>query len=274
MAIKAIYSSLEEIPEQYRDLFEEKDGMFRLTKIEGIKTDADMSRVNTALSNEKAAHAATKNQISNFLNGRKFEEVQADLDRIPELEAAAEGKIDEEKVNSIVEARLKTKLAPVERERDQLKAQAAEKDEVIAGFEGKERQRTIHDKVREAASKMKVLDTAQEDVLMLAERVFEIGEDGSVTVKDGMGVTPGITPDIWLTEMQAKRPHWWPASAGGGAKGGGAGSGFANNPWSGEHWNLTEQGKVVQSQGMEKATQMAQAAGVDIQHPVRPVVKK
>lgn len=274
MKLKAVYSSLDEIPENYRDLFEERDHVFYLTKIEGMKTDADVNRVNTALANEKSAHATTKRQYEEFLNGRSFEDIQKDLDRLPELEAAAAGKMDEEKINQLVEARIKTKLAPVERDRDLLKNKLSESEKTIEGFQTKERQRTIHDKVREAAMKMKVLDTAQEDVLMLAERMFEIGEDGSVTAKDGVGVTPGVTPDIWLTEMQQKRPHWWPASSGGGSKGSGGGNGMANNPWSAEHWNMTEQGKIVQAQGLEKAAALAKSVGVDINRPVRPVVKK
>ena len=274
MTIKAIYSSNEEIPEKYIDLYEEKDGAFRLIKIEGLKTDADVARVTVALDKEKKEHLESKKKFETFLGGKKPEEVQALLDRIPELEAAAAGKLDEEKINQVVEARLKTKIAPIERERDQMRALNAELEGKVGEFTAKEKQRKIHDTVRDAAVKMKVLDTAQEDVLMLAERMFEINEDGTITAKDGVGVTPGVAPEVWLTEMQQKRPHWWPASNGGGAKGSGAGGGFANNPWSGEHWSLTEQGKVVNTLGMEKATQMAKSVGVDINNPRRPIAKK
>lgn len=273
MTIKAIYATQDEIPEQYKDLFEERGGAFHLTRIEGIKTDADVARVQRALDQEKQARAQLKQQWDSFFGDRKPEEIQAILDRVPELEAAAEGKIDDEKINQIVEGRVKTKLSPVERELSQARAKLQEAEGRIAEFEARERQRTIHDAVRQAAIKMKVLDTAQEDVLMLAERMFEVGEDGAVTVKDGVGVTPGVAPDVWLTEMQAKRPHWWPASGGGGAKGSGGLGGFAQNPWSAEHWNLTRQGEILRSQGRERADQMAKAAGSMV-GAIRPPVKK
>jgi hypothetical protein len=270
--IKALYAAQDEIPENFRDLFEERGGQFHLTKIEGIKTDADVARVQRALDSEKTGHAALKTQWTGFFGERKPEDIQAILDRVPELEAAANGKIDDEKINGIVEGRIKTKLAPVERERDQLNTKLAEAQAVITNYETKERNRTIQDKVREAASKSKVIDTALEDVLMLSERMFEVGEDGTVTTKDGVGVTPGIAPEVWLTEMQAKRPHWWPASGGGGARGGGGGGNFSNNPWSSENWNMTEQGRLFR-ENPERAKQMAASAGTSI-GGLRPVAKK
>jgi hypothetical protein len=273
MTIKSIYSTQDEIPENYRDLFEERNGAYHLTKIEGIKTDADVSRVQTALTNERNEHTKLKNQVKTFVGEGSFDDIQAKLDRIPELEQLAEGKVDEEKINSLVEARLKTKLAPVERERDQLATKLSERDEVISGYETKERQRNIHDAVRQAATKLKVIDTAQEDVLMLAERVFEIQDDGSITAKDGVGVTPGVAPDIWLTEMQSKRPHWWAASSGGGARGSGSGGNLSGNPWSADSWNMTKQGQIIRSEGMEKAQQMAQAAGSKV-GAIAPTAKK
>jgi hypothetical protein len=273
MTIKAIYATQDEIPETYQDLFEERGGAFHLTKIEGIKTDADVARVQRALDAEKGEKVKLKTQWDSFFGERKPEDVQAMLDKLPELEALANGKLDDEKINGIVEGRLKTKISPIERERDQYKGKLTEADQRLALYEAKEKQRTIHDAVRQAAIKMKVLDTAQEDVLMLAERIFEINEDGTATAKDGVGVTPGIAPEIWLTEIQQKRPHWWPASAGGGAKGSGASGGFAENPWSVEHWNLTAQGQIITSLGQTKAEQMARAVGSHI-GGTKPLVKK
>ena len=98
---------------------------------------------------------------------------------------------------------------------------------------------------------------------MNAERMFEITEEGQVITKDGVGVTPGVAPDVWLSEMQPKRGHWWPASTGGGAKGS-KGANFASNPWTKENWNMTEQGKILSTQGREKAEQMAKAAGTSL----------
>lgn len=271
MLIKAIYATQDEIPEQFRELFEEREGKYFLTKIEGIKTDADVNRVQRALSQEKQARVELQQKFDSVLNGKTPEELQAVLDKLPELEAAAGGKIDDEKINTLVEARIKSKLAPLERERDQLKTQASEFSQKIADYQNKERQRTVHDNIREAATKVKVLDTAVEDVLLLGERIFEVTDDGKIITKDNVGVTPGIGADVWLTEMQSKRPHWWPASNGGGARGSGA-SGFSENPWSGEHWNMTKQTQIYR-ENPAKAEQYAKAAGTTIGGQ-RPALKK
>jgi hypothetical protein len=269
--IKAIYDTQDEIPEPHRELFEERGGKFHLAKIEGIRTDADVARVSRALEDEKKKHGTIKTTLDTLLAGRTAEDVQALLDKYPELEAAAAGKIDDEKINGIVEGRVKGKLAPVERERDTLKTQLAEAAAKIETFEQAEKRRTIHDSVRAAALKSKVIDTAVDDVLMLAERMFELNEAGEVVTKDGVGVTPGVSADVFLTEMQQKRPHWWPPSNGGGGKGGQGGS-FANNPFSAEHWNLTEQGRM-HAESPAKAEQMARAAGTTI-GGLRPAAKK
>jgi len=78
---------------------------------------------------------------------------------------------------------------------------------------------------------------------------------------------------VFLTEMQDKRPHWWPKSVGGGAGGSGNGFGGAANPWTAENWNMTQQGAYVKENGMDKATQMAKAAGTTV-GGMKPAAKK
>jgi len=272
MALKVLHDTVDEIDEAFRPLYTERDGKFVLTGVEGVKTQADIDRLQGALTKERNDHKAVKDRYG-VLGDLDPVDVLAKLDKLPELEAAAEGKLDENKINEIAESRVRTKLAPVERERDQLKTKLEATEGRVGELEGVIRSRDIKDNVMSAALKGKVIETALEDVLMLADRVFEVGEDGSVTTKDGVGVTPGISPEAWLQEMQSKRPHWWPSSEGGGAKGGnGGGGGFANNPWSAEHWNMTTQGQLI-NQDRQKAEQMAKAAGTTIGGP-KPAPKK
>lgn len=270
MALKAVVDSIDDLPEEIKKEYIPRDGKFHLD-VEGMKTQADIDRLQGALTKERNDHKAVKERLS-LLGDRKIEDVVAILDRVPELEAAAQGKLDDEKINQIVESRVKQKLAPVERERDQLKSQLTEKEGVIQEYTAKERTRMIHDKVRAAATASKVLPEALEDALLLAERVFEVDEAGNVVTKDGVGVTPGIQPSVWFTDLQRTRPHWWGPSAGGGAGGNRGGVGGDKNPFTAEHWNMTEQGKLVQAD-RAKAEQMAKAAGTSIGGP-KPQPKK
>ena len=79
-------------------------------------------------------------------------------------------------------------------------------------------------------------------------------------------------PAAYMAVMPKIKAHWVPPTMGGGAGGGGPGSGFANNPFSDEQWNMTQQGTVFKAdQG--RAKKMAEAAGTTIGGK-RPVKKK
>lgn len=277
MALNAIHKTLEEIPEEFRSLYSERNEQFELTGIGGVKTQADVDRLSVSLTKERDDHKVTKTSLGVW-SDMNHDEVMTQLDRIPELEAAGSGALDDAKIQEIterrVEATIQTKMAPVER---QLNA-ALKSNDILKGendeFKQEKITRTIHDKVRTSMVDMKVIPEAQEDVLMLAERVFEVQEDGAVLTKDNQGVSPGIDAKQWLQDMQAKRPHWWPTSVGGGAPGNtGGGGGMANNPWTAAKWNVTAQGAAVKEHGIEKATQMATAAGSNI-GAVHPPVSK
>lgn len=271
MGLKAIVDNLDDVEEKYQDLYTQKGDKYELTGVEGMKTQADIDRLQSALTKERADHKIVRERIG-LLGERKIEDVLEQLDRIPELEAAANGKLDDKQIEQLVEGRIRTKLAPIERERDTLRGQLGEKDKLIEGYSVKERTRAIHDAVRAAAATAKVLPEALEDALMLAERVFEVTEDGKVTTRDNVGVTPGVEASVWFTDLQAKRPHWWGPSAGGGAGGNRGGAGGGANPWSADGWNMTEQGRVLK-ENRSRAEQLAKAAGTSIGGP-RPAPRK
>lgn len=279
MALQAVHDSLDDIPEQFQELYTEKNGKFELTGIAGVKTQGDIDRLQTSLHKAQQDNKDLKAKFSVW-GDLDHEDVMAKLDRMPELEAAAAGKLDdaaiEEIVNKRVEGTINSRTAPLERRIKELEATNGELTEANGKFVAADRTRNIHDAVREQLTKQKVIPEAHDDALMLADRVFEIREDdGAIVTKDQVGVTPGVTPEVWLNEMQERRPHWWPGSVGGGAGGGKGGgpTGFSNNPWSHENWNMTKQGEVLRTQGREKADAMAKAAGTTVGGQ-RPAAKK
>ena len=270
MTLKAVVDTLDDIDEPYRTLYTERNGKFEITGIEGMKTQGDVDRLQTALTKERNDHKAVKDKFAPLANF-DVTEVLGKLDRFGELEEAAKGKLDDAKIEELVGKRIGSKLGPVERERDTYKTQLAEAATKIQQYEARETQRTIFDKIREAATSAKILPEALDDALLLAERVFEVTEDGRVVTKDNVGVTPGIEASVWFNELQTKRPHWWGPSVGGGA-GGSKTPGGGNNPWTAEHWNLTEQGKILTT-NRSRAEQLAKSAGTSIGGP-KPAVRK
>jgi hypothetical protein len=270
-ALEAVRDSVDDLPDELKaEYTENSEGKFVL-QVNGMKPQAEFDRVQGALSKERNDHSALKQRIRENFGEEKFEDIHARLDRIPELEAAAEGKIDDEKLNQMVESRLRTKIAPLERERDQLKSQLTEKDQRIGTLESNEKRRTIRDAVTAAARAAKVTDEALDDALLLGDTLFEVrDDDGKVVVKEGTSFTQGIEPSVLFTDLQSKKPHWFPQSAGGGAGGNRGGGGVTRNPFSHEGWNLTEQGQLMNNDP-NKADQLARAAGHrDAASAVRP----
>lgn len=269
------YDSLSAVPEAFRPLYEEKDGKAVLSKVNGLKTQSDVNNLSEALRKERNDHKAAQDALKAWGNlGKKPEEILAQLDRIAELEAAAAGKIDDKKITEMVEARLGQKVGPIERQLREatttLETVTRERDT----FRDQLYRRDMTDVVRSIASEMKVVPTAMADVELFAQFALERQEDGSFITKSGIpGVTPGLDAKGLLKEMQKHRPHWWPASAGGGAGGGIGGINGDKNPWSAQHWNLTEQGRIVKEHGMAKAQELAKLAGSSV-GATRPAQKK
>lgn len=276
MALKVVFDKVEDVPEAVREHYTEVDGKFVLG-VDG----ADALPAMKGLRDENAKRRISERKATTDLaiyttafGTRKPDEILSILDRVPELEAAAAGKIDETKINSMVETRLGAKLGPVQRQVATLTTTLAEKDAIIEGYATKERTRAVHDSVRAAIGASKGFQpSATEDALILAERMFEVNDEGKVVTKDGVGVTPGVDATVWLTDLQTKRAHWWGPTEGGGAGGNrGGGGGGGDNPWRADSWNMTKQAALVR-ENPTRADQLAKVAGSYV-GAVRATVKK
>lgn len=268
-AIKLTYDTETDIPTGFAALYTEVDGKWNLTGVEGIKTQKDVNNVSEALRKERNDHKALREKIRKAFGDRNIDEALTEATesgaRIEELQAQVEANGDpknKDAIQKLVDARIKSITAPIERERDGLKTKVGELETEVGSFKTDKRTRRIHDTVREAATKAKLLPEALDDALMNAERVFDVTDDDTVVIKDNVGFTPGVDATVWFTEMQTKRPHWWAPSTGGGAGGGSRGGG-TKNPWTNDNWNMTEQGKMYR-ENPTRAAQLAESAGTKI----------
>lgn len=261
MKIKSIYDNEEDIPAQYKDLYILRAEKWVLDGIEGIKTDADMLRVQTALRAEQTAHKETKKKFK-ALEELDIDEVMEKLDRIPELEAAAEkAGTSDEKIQQLVDAKLKTVLAPIERENKQLKDKLGIVEKENTNFKEEKRSSLLERAVLNAARKLKVDPEMEDDVLRYCQAVCMVNEDdNSVVTRDGVGVTPGLEPEALITDMVAKKPKWFQESVSAGLLGGKTKNGIGSNPWAKDTKNLTEQGRITK-ENPTLATQLKKAAG-------------
>lgn len=274
--LKAVYTSEEDIPEGVKDFYKKVGDQFELTVeisgVDGAKSFKDFKNLGEALRKERNDHKSVKATLGSLLGGRKPEEIQADLDRITELEAQVEAAGDKTKIEPIVEGRLKARLAPVERERDQLKTKLTAAENRIGELVTEQNTSSLHTQLRTIGTELKVTPEAIDDLILAGSNVFEKDESGSFVTRDKVGVTPGLGVKAWLEEIQPKKPHWFAQSAGGGAGGGGPRLGDRGpNPFSHDGWNMTAQGAMIK-EDRAKAERMAKAAGTKIGGP-RPAKK-
>lgn len=261
VSLNMSYPTIDDVPEAFRPLYKaNENGTVALSNIVGVKTQEDVNNVMGSLNNERTAHGQTKASLIALLGGRTIEEVQADLDELPTLRAGQQGggNVDEQ-----VQARLSQHTAPIQRDLTAANENVAALTSQVQQYQQREQQRVVGDAVRVGASTTKMLSEAVGDVEFMAQAIFEVNEQGAVVARDGIpGVTPGISPEVWLTDLKQKKPFYWPASVNGGGRGG-KGIDGGNNPWAKETWNMTEQGRIV-TQDRAKADQLAAQAGTTV----------
>ena len=280
--LKTIYEKQEDIPEGFNELFTEKNGKFELTAVEGVKTQADIDRVNAALVKERNDHKVVREKLQQFgeVDPATLPVLQEELaEAKAKLEAlSAEGNDQTLKVQAQIDAAVNRAVGPITREKESLARQVdaakkavAEKELEVGKLQADIASEHTRLAIRDAAIAAKVLPTAIDDAVLVGESMFET-VDGKLLTKGDKGITPGLSPKEWAKEMEEKRPHWFPTSVGGGAQGGkGGGSSVKDNPFSAEGWSVTKQGQLYK-ENPEKAAQLAERAGVKI-GAVRPAAK-
>ncbi len=262
MKLKIVVEDINSVPEAFRSLYEERDGKWILTGVEGMKTQEDVDNLQAALGKERLAHKETKAKLGVW-GDMNYDEVREQLDRVAELEAASKGKLNDDDINKIVEQRLATRTAPLTRDLEAARAQLAERDGEIANYKNREQRRLIQEELSRVAGAAKVLPSAIEDIQLYAG-MFTVDETGRVVTNDNAKVG-GLTAKQWLDDLIPNRPHWFPPSQGGGAGGSGSG-GTGSNPWSKDSWNMTEQMRVFR-EDPSKAERLAKSAGTSVGGP-------
>lgn len=156
------------------------------------------------------------------------------------------------------------RLAPVVKERDELKARLTE-------IETRYTDEKVEAALREAFAKSGASTAHLPDMLALARPLFALDpKTGAVRTKtDAPNTIPNADPASWmLTELRVKRPHYWPQSVGGGSTGskgtpnpnGVPGDPSCFKPGS-SNWNLTAQMRYAKTYGQEAANRAARLYG-------------
>lgn len=262
MNLKYEYEAIGDVPKGFEELYTERDGKAVLTGVEGLKTPKDVDTLQEALRKERTDHKGLKEKFKVW-GDLDPDEVLTKLDEYPTLKELADNQGDVEgKVNSLLEKKIAQVKAPLERELGLLKTQSAElqaeRDLLATSISRKE----LTDQIKTAAINAGVAPTAVDDVVIIASNHFEL-QDGKAVIKENAPLTQGLGTQDYFAEMQNHKPHWWPASKGGGANGSGGSPGGGDNPFSKDGWNMTRQGQLYK-ENPQRAERLAEAAGTKI----------
>ena len=292
MKLKLQYDSETDIPEAHRELFEERDGKWHLTGVEGLKTDKDVAAVKAVADKERKRAKELEDKLKRFekLGEKDPEELlklEAEVielrERVEELDDAGDGKKKPAGADEAKELRkqLGKLTAELNQAKKDVETRTKERDEARTESQtlnGKIVRSTVESELTRAATGSKVRTEALADVLLHAGifEVEEVEENGRtkqvVRTKDGVGVTPGLDVAAWLGEMKSSRPHWWPESTGAGGRGSG-GTVSGDNPFSKKAPNLQKAGELARKDPA-KALAMAKAEGYrDVQHAVSEMAR-
>jgi hypothetical protein len=273
LKIPFIVDTLDSVPEHLQEHYApQEDGRFRLevenvvekSKLEEFRdNNISLAKEKASLESQVAAYRALGDDPHklgdelNVLRGLRQKIDDRDLIDKGGFEKAVEQRVSEMKAAADGQIRaLSDVLKRTENERDEARAE--------------NRRIMIHRSITDASLTSGALPTAIPDILSRAEREGWTVNDHRevILIRNGEivfgenGIDP-LTPKEWATRhLRDQAPYFFERSAGGGALGSNL-TGTVKNPWTKEHWNLSEQGRIARepNNGLVKAEQMAKAAG-------------
>lgn len=208
MALKLTVASLDEVPEEHRALYVEKDGKYALP-VEGAVEKARLDEF-------RDGNVALKKQIEELQ--AKFNGIDPEAAReLLEQQKKQRNKelIEAGKVEELLAERVSSMRAEYE---NALKALHEEKSTLATTLEGL----VIDNALRDAAVKNGVRPSAIEDVLLRGKRVFKL-QEGQAVGMDGDRPLYGkdgspMSVSEWVSGLSNQAPHLFEISTGSNAK--------------------------------------------------------
>ena len=219
MPIKAIYDMLEEVPEKYRDLYTEQGEKWELTGVDGVKTQADIDRINAVRQKETTARKEAEKALRAF-SGVDADGLQDKLDELDRLRITG-GTVDSGKIEEMVAQRVELDRKKHARDLEKIRGELDSATGQIAEYKERTTRAKIDGELTKACDAAGIRPEAREDVL-LRRGNFSVTEEGVVVTQEADGVKPGLSPSDWLAGQVEARPHWVAPNTPSGARSGAA----------------------------------------------------
>lgn len=182
--LQLLYSKKEDVPEDYASLYEEIDGKWKLTGIEGVKTQADIDAVLTAKQHEVDNRKTAETELAALK--KKYEGIDADKAR-EILQEAENNRLKKNDPNVDLD---KVKL---QKDYDELQTKFNESLDQINQLKTEKKSATIKDALLKSARELN-FDPRFDDDVELRASFFDISESGNVITKDGKTVSEFLSP--------------------------------------------------------------------------------
>jgi len=190
MGLKFKVENLNDVAEEHKKLYTERDGAFYLD-VEGMpsgKTDEDVKKLQNALEKERNDHKAAKEKIRSFVD--EFGDSESIRERFDELEnlKSSGGKSNEELLD------YKKRLRATEKERDSYKTQFEARQKRLDELEAVDKRTKVHGKLKEI---VEALDAKYDkskiySVLEDYEDMFELDDVGDLAPFKGKALKDWI----------------------------------------------------------------------------------
>jgi hypothetical protein len=261
MPLKYKVTNLEEVEENHRELYAEKEEAGKKVFILQVEGAVDRERLNEFRDNNIALRKEKEDLQTQWegidLSPEQVKELVAMQDKI----RASKAKGNEE-IESEVNAR-------TERLKKEYEVKLQKMQEQNAALNSGLTDLTINQAAISAATKRGLRPSAIPDLTSRARVIFKL-VDGKPKALEADGKTPKygkdateLTIDEWAEELTAEAPHLFEKSSGSGAPGSGSGgaggSAGIRNPWKKESYNLTEQMKITKKDPKAAARLKAEA---------------
>jgi hypothetical protein len=233
MALKAVVSSLEEVDENFRSLYQESGGQFVLA-LDGVESHPSATALANALTRQKEERKAAEErrmaleETMKQFDGLDPEAARKALDRVNEMEDKK--MMDQGEFEKLLENKTAAMRADFEKQqlaKEELLAKATESTQML---DSRLREVTIHSALKDAATKLGVRSSALPDVVARSNGIWNLDDEGQPVAVDPDG-TRMIGKDSnpmqiteWVEGLAASAPHLFEPNSGGGAKGSGPGS--------------------------------------------------